>query len=881
MRPASPCPQAALGVLVVLAIAAFLYFRVEAFLLCSECTSTRTLSGHHLSPAVVGDLTDLVNMFIGTSGSGHVFPGATLPHGMVKAGMDTDSPENHAGYDADPRYSVTGFSQLHDDGTGGNIPLSNFKLFPLTHCADSATCHTSIDARKTLRKLKRVPLGASAVPDDFGSPGYFATNLSTGVRVELTATRRVALHRYTFPARAEAEEHGIVAADVDWRPRIIVDITNDGMHSGSDPHMTILPEEGRVMGDAHFSASFGSGTYRAFVCADFRTQSDPSVPLPLAEYGTYQGRTISLNSTKVDSKSSGRGAILTFSPSPPLTSRRPRANAPFAAENPDAQTTILARVGVSLISADQACANAESEMPDFDFEGVRESARSVWNELLGRFQVDASVGKKQRDNAVLFYSSLYRSHIVPADYSGENPLWESTEPYYDSLYCNWDTYRTLFPLMTLHDPDTFARVVRSFIDVQQHEGWLPECRGATVKQFVQGGSSGDPILAEFYIKYKQHLERLNVSPEALYAALVKDAEEEPESWRFMGRQTSLWKEFGYIPSGERRKGGMDTRQVSRTLEYSYDDFTISQVAKEMGLTEDWKKYANRSRGFELVWNAETTIRDTEERKVEGIRGFMQPRYAKNDSFGYTDPRHCTVHDPRHSTCFLDGSNKDGFYEGGPIVYSQYVPHDTAKLIELQGGREAFIRRLDFIFDNGYFDSTNEPSQQIPFMYHYANRPGLSTERSRETISRSYNTSVLGLPGNDDSGAMGSYVFFNMLGLYPLPATRQFLVSPPFFRSVRIRNPLLNTTTTITARGLDEDPANGRGKNVYVKSIHVDGEPWHSNCFIEWSAFETGATIDLELTDDRTVACGVDDSALPPSLSTGGYGVPPLKADPLK
>lgn len=151
-----------------------------------------------------------------------------------------------------------------------------------------------------------------------------------------------------------------------------------------------------------------------------------------------------------------------------------------------------------------------------------------------------------------------------------------------------------------------------------------------------------------------------------------------------------------------------------------------------------------------------------------------------------------MHDPAHSTCYLDDGDHTGFYEGGPIVvraintggsssfasnnlwqYSQYVPHDTAKLIELQGGTEAFIRRLDFIFDNvchypmhigcmlttsyvvqDYFDSTNEPSQQIPFMYHYANRPGLSTERSRQTISKSYNTTVFGLPGNDGERSKG-------------------------------------------------------------------------------------------------------------------------------
>jgi len=320
-------------------------------------------------------------------------------------------------------------------------------------------------------------------------------------------------------------------------------------------------------------------------------------------------------------------------------------------------------------------------------------------------------------------------------------------------------------------------------------------------------------------------------------------------------------------------GGTNTRQVSRTLEYSFDDFAISQVAQLLGKLDDTHKYQNRSRGFELVWNPETPLfqqnENKEDRMVDGIKGFMQPRY-KNGTFGNTDPRHCTVHDPTHSSCFLDAINKDGFYEGGPIVYSQYVPHDTAKLIDLQGGDEAFIRRLDYIFENGYFDSTNEPSQQIPYMYHYANRPGFTAERVRETIAASYNTSIYGLPGNDDSGAMGSYVAFNLLGLYPLPATKQFLISSPFFPRITIHNPVYDSLVTIIAHNFDGH----NGKNIFVKRIKINGYEWKSTCFVEWDVFTQPTTIDLELTDDRNVPCGRGNDALPPSLSMGGYGPNP-------
>ncbi|KAG1871150.1 glycoside hydrolase family 92 protein [Suillus tomentosus] len=775
------------------------------------------------------DPASLVNVFIGTTNGGHVFPGATLPHGMVKVGLDTDSPGNQAGYDANPIFNAIGFSQLHDSGTGGDISLSNFKLWPLPECDSFASCNTTLFFRKTLRKV--LPDGS---PDDTGSPGYFATNLSTGVQVELTASRRTALHRYTFPPSSR-------------EPRIVVDITNDGMHSATEPVVNINTTTGRVTGGARFASSFGPGRYNVYTCVDFKGDGyDFEAP---TEYGVWLGNTPVQNSTQVIQLYSGFlseiGALLTFPPSPNSI-----------------HTTILARVGVSFISSDQACDNAESEIPNFDFDETVTTARETWNELLSRIQVDTQGVDKEITE--LFYSSLYRTHISPADYTGENPNWSSTEPYYDSFYCNWDTYRTLYPLMSLHDPEVFARIVRGMINIQQHEGWLPECRGATLQQWIQGGSNGDPILGEFFVKFHEHASALNVSANDLYTALLADAEEQPPNWNLQGRQTNVWKQYNFIPSDVYDSGGTATKQVSRTLEYSFGDFSISQVAKILNKTDDVAKYQARAGNFINVWNEKVTLPGN-----SSIKGMMQPRFA-DGQWNYTDPRHCSVNDPLDSTCYLDVTNHDGFYESSPMVYSQYIPQDTAKLILLQGGNESFINRLNLIFDQNYFDVTDEPSQQIPFMYHYANRPGLSTQRSRMIIAESYNTSVNGLPGNDDSGAMASFAVFYLLGMYPLPATRQFLLASPYFPKVTFHNPLFNTTTTIIANNFTGNPQDGIGGTVFVKSVTVDGQSWHSNCYLDWDVFVKGSTVELELTSDINTTCGEGPDALPPSLSTGGY-----------
>jgi len=156
------------------------------------------------------------------------------------------------------------------------------------------------------------------------------------------------------------------------------------------------------------------------------------------------------------------------------------------------------------------------------------------------------------------------------------------------------------------------------------------------------------------------------------------------------------------------------------------------------------------------------------------------------------------------------------------------------------------------------------------MYHYANAPGLSTQRSRQVIAQYFNTSVNGLPGNDDSGAMASYAAFYLAGMYPLPATRQFLLASPYFPKISFYNPIFNTTTTIISNGFEGNPPSGTGGTVFVKNVTINGQPWHSNCYLDWDHFVQGSTIELELTDDINVTCGSDASALPPSLSTGGY-----------
>ncbi|QRW15832.1 glycoside hydrolase family 92 protein [Rhizoctonia solani] len=759
-------------------------------------------------------------------------PGATIPHGMIKAGLDTDSPDRHAGYDRNISYNATGFSQLHDTGTGGVRPrphlppstsliysntiplhrdiLSNFKIWPFVSCKRFGECPTSIAGRK----LKRQALKDGSLPD-IAEPGYFATTLVSGVHVELTATRRAALHRYTFPKNSK-------------QPRILVDITNDGQQSATNPFTVIDPSTGRTKGGASFAASFGAGRYNAYVCVDVKGDGfDTNV----TEYGVWQGNSAVQHSVQLSQLYLGAtneaGSLVTYTSST------------------GTNTTLLVRVGVSFISAEKACASAEEEIPDFDFARIRSESRAKWNDLLGR---------------------IYRTAIVPANYTGDNPHWNSSSPYFDSYYCNWDSYRTLYPWYAMTDPRTFAQIVEAQIDIWRNEGKLSPFLDLTRSKSalrmatrVPGCNHADPILAEYYVKWGSHSSELGVSNDDLYSALVTNAEKQPDNWNLQGRQTEVWKKYGYVPADIWEPSGANTKQASRSVEvnytyitqvrdissnstkYAFGDFCISQVAKGLNKTEDHEKYAKRASNFLNSWDDTVSI--------DGHTGFIQNRF-QNGTFNFTDPRHCSIHDPLESTCYLNAINTDGFYESSPIVYSQYVPHDTAKLIELQGGKDKFVKRLDWIFEKGYFDVSNEPSQQMPFMYHYADQPHKSTKRSREVISKFYNLRIQAFQATMTlmmwySGAMASYAAFYLIGLYPLPATRQILLSSPWFPSVNITNAFTNTTTTINAINFNGN-GNSSGDRVYVRNVTVNGQIWKSRCWLDWDVFEKGGVVDLVL-----------------------------------
>lgn len=375
------------------------------------------------------------------------------------------------------------------------------------------------------------------------------------------------------------------------------------------------------------------------------------------------------------------------------------------------------------------------------------------------------------------------------------------------------------------------------------------------KGYTQGGSNADVVLADTYLKGL----RDGIDWEDGYAAVVKDAEVEPYDWCCQGRGgLDSWKALGYIPVEDfDYKGfGTMTRSISRTLEYCYNDFTIAELADRLNHTTDVAKYQDRSTNWKNLFRADQTSllngSDT------GFVGFFQPRYL-NGTWGFQDPLRCSNIDPfTDSVCSLQNTAVETF-ESSIWEYAFYVPHDMAALITAFGGPAQFVRRLEYLHDRNITYIGNEPSFLTVFQYHYAGRPALSARRSHYYIPGFFKTTNDGLPGNDDSGTMGAYVAFSMMGLFPCPGQDVYFITPPFFENVTVTHPLTGRTATV--RNVGFDPAY---EAIYIQSATLDGVPYTKN-WIDHSFFTEGKELVLTLGRNES-AWGTRVEDLPPSLS---------------
>ncbi|KAK2599625.1 hypothetical protein N8I77_011363 [Diaporthe amygdali] len=774
------------------------------------------------------DPLTFVDPLIGSTNGGNVFAGASLPYGLAKAVANVDG-QNTGGFATDGS-NVTGFSSVHDSGTGGNPSLGNFPLFPQV-CPDDGDVN-SCSFRIGDRKLPYVNDSVVA------RPGYFSVQLQSGIKAEMTVAERTALYRFDFSSALGDGGNGSAGA----HPLILLDLT-DLWQSRQNASIKVDPDTGRMTGNGTFLPSFGAGSYVMHFCVDFF------------------GGDIYEDGVWVNNRAGTEPKDLFVTRGFNLFYLEAGGWARFSGLT---DNIVTARMGISFISSEQACSSAESEIPDptENFDALVSTAQSAWRQKLSPVSIDA--GGASDDLQTSFWSGIYRAMMSPQNYTGENPHWDSGIPYFDSYYCIWDSFRVQHPLLTIIDPAAQTQMVNSLLDIYRHEGWLPDCHMSLCNGWTQGGSNADVVLADAYVKNLSATIDWNHALEAI----TKDAEVEPLEWSKHGRGgLASWKSLGYIPYLDFDPAGFGTnsRSISRTLEYSYNDFNLATLAQGLGRSDLYDKYLARSTNWQALWREDQTSlingNDT------GFTGFFQPKYA-NGTWGYQDPIACST---LAGFCSLT-TNPSETFEASIWQYQFLVAHDTAGLISLMGGDEAFVARLSYFHGSALADISNEPVFSTVWLYHYAGRPGLSTTRIHGYIPGSFTATPAGLPGNDDSGAMGSFLFFSMLGLFPVAGQDVYLLSAPFFRSVSVTHPLTGKTATVkVVEGWDS-----AYESIYIQNVTVNGQPW-TKSWIGHEAFTEGWTIEMSLGTSESATWGRALEDRPPSYAAAAPGSELLRA----
>ena len=430
-----------------------------------------------------------------------------------------------------------------------------------------------------------------------------------------------------------------------------------------------------------------------------------------------------------------------------------------ASENTIAFTDTLLniKIGISYVSEQQAKRN----IPDNNFDTQLSTLRNSWEQLLSRIQIKGTEADKR-----MFYTALYHTMIMPVDKSGENPKW-TEKPYYDDYYAIWDTYRSSSPLITLIDPKREADIVNALLNIYKREGYMPDARSGDCNGRTQGGSNAEVVIADAFAKGVE-----GIDYNYALQAMLKDAEVDPGADHEKHGRGGLheYLKYGYLPYGIDRAG-------TRTIEYAYNDYCIALVAKGLGRMDVYDRYLKQSQNWKNLWRADYEWDD--------VKGYIMPKDANGQWLDSVPWGKSKVYHPlipytpitKVAPWYLPWWSTF-FYEALSAEYSLSIPHDVPGLIEACGGAATFRKRLDMFFDRKRYNVGNEPSFLTPCLYHWIGRPDLTSDRVRQIISENYNDKPDGLPGNDDSGAMSSWLAFHMMGLYPNAGQSYYLLHAP-------------------------------------------------------------------------------------------------------
>lgn len=416
------------------------------------------------------------------------------------------------------------------------------------------------------------------------------------------------------------------------------------------------------------------------------------------------------------------------------------------------------RIGTSFTSIAGARKNLDAEIPTFNFKQVAANLKSVWEKSLGKIKVETT---NQTDKNI-FYTAYYHAMQQPRlfnDVDGVYPKFASSYQtaklekgnYYDD-FSMWDTYRAQIPLFEILNPGFVNNLVQSLIIKGQQGGWMPifPCWNSYTSEMI--GDHTASVISSAYLKGIR-----NYDVDAAYQLLRQNAFDIPKNRRDYvegkGRRAlDSYLKYHYIPLEDSVADAFHKReQVSRTMEYAYDDFALAQFAKSLNKNTDYNTLIKRAGYYANVFDQKS--------------GFVRGRYA-NGSW---------------SAPFNPDKKETYITEGTARQYTFYVPHDVQGLARLMGGSKKLESSLDSLFQKNEYWHGNEPGHQVPFMYNYTASPWKTQEEVHKILAGEYSDGPGGLGGNDDAGQMSSWYMFAALGFYPLnPVSGEYLLCSPLF-----------------------------------------------------------------------------------------------------
>ena len=451
---------------------------------------------------------------------------------------------------------------------------------------------------------------------------------------------------------------------------------------------------------------------------------------------------------------------------------------------------IEVQLAVSFVSAANARENLDKEQPDFAFDKVHKNAWNAWNEDLSRILVEGGT----EDQKTVFYTAMYHALIHPnilQDVNGQYPAMESaeiktTKENRYTVFSLWDTYRNVHQLMTLVYPERQIQMMHSMIDMYKEHGWMPKWELYSRESYTMEGDPAIPVIVDAWLKGLRDFD-VETAYEAFYKSATTKGSDNP-----LRPDNDDYMSLGYVPL----RGKFDN-SVSHAVEYYIADWNLARFAEALGKKEDAAAFHKRSLGYKNYYCKEY--------------GTLRPILPNGEFLSPFDP--------------LLGANFEpnpGFHEGNAWNYTFSIPHDIPGLVKLMGGKKNFVNKLQSVFDNGYFDVTNEPDMLYPHLFSEISGEEWRTQKIvRDILNNHFTNTTGGIPGNDDSGTMSAWALFNMMGLYPTcPGRPDYTVITPVFDKVTIK---LNPEYYKSDKVVIQKAGNKTPEGLYIKHVEIDGK----------------------------------------------------------